>query len=445
MSPVYVFEEMRLPMELLAAALAFLLPFGARKPHFWLRAVLGYVGAVLFSLLFFPIFLNKEAPRFENFSVFWYTLIALSAMVYGKLCFQIGWCDALFFDISAFLTQNIAYCVYHCFFARVLFERIREWLPLYVLGAVLVTAVVLISVYFIFRKPLRMCNGKLMDNSRYILYGLIGMFMAMIVCLFFYQGAFEFRISIFDRMAWISGIVLCVFFLLTQYSVISAIIRTRETTALENMLRGSEHHYELTKEHITIINRKCHDLKHQLKALELATDDERTEYIREARNSVIFYQHLVYTDNEALNTILAEKGLFCQERDIDFRCAVDDVDLSFIRLPDLYALLGNAIDNAIEYAGSQKDPAMRIINLRIDQKDLFVGIQVTNPYSGHILSPDELPKTNKPNPQDHGFGLRSMRYLAEKYGGAMEYSTIENQFTLQILLPISKQLTDMQL
>lgn len=210
------------------------------------------------------------------------------------------------------------------------------------------------------------------------------------------------------------------------------------------MLRGSERYYELTKEHIAIINRKCHDLKHQLKALERATDGERAEYIKEARDSVMFYQHLVYTDNEALNTILAEKGLFFQEKDIDLCCAVDDVDLSFIRLPDLYALLGNAIDNAIEYAQSQKDPDMRIIDLRIDQKDLFVGIQVIDPYSGSILPSDELPRTNKPNPQDHGFGLKSIRYLAEKYSGAMEYSTIGGQFTLQILLPLSRQLTDEQ-
>lgn len=439
MSPVYVFEEMRLPMELLAAALVFLLPFGERKPHFWLRATLGYVGGILFSLMYFLIFLDKEAPRFGNFSVFWYGLIALSAVVYGKLCFRIGWCDALFFDISAFLTQNIVYCLYHCFFARVLFEKIRELLPLYVLGAVFVTALVLTPIYFTFRKPLRACGGRLLDDTRYILYGLIGMFLAMMVCLFFYQGAFEFRTSVYDTLAWLSGVVLCLFFLQIQYSVIRAIIRTRETAILENMLRGSERYYELTKEHIAIINRKCHDLKHQLKALERAAEDERTEYIREARNSVNFYQHLVYTDNEALNTILAEKGLFCQEKGIDFRCAVDDVDLSFIRLPDLYALLGNAIDNAIEYVQSQESPEMRIINLRIDQKDFFVGIQVVNPYAGNVLSSDELPKTNKPNPQDHGFGLKSIRYLAEKYSGAMEYSTAGNQFTLQILLPMANR------
>ena len=71
---------------------------------------------------------------------------------------------------------------------------------------------------------------------------------------------------------------------------------------------------------------------------------------------------------------------------------MDDVDLSFIRLPDLYAILGNAIDNAIEYVQEQSDPNMRTISLRISKNRQFVGIQVTNPYAGEALSPWELPK-----------------------------------------------------
>ena len=47
-------------------------------------------------------------------------------------------------------------------------------------------------------------------------------------------------------------------------------------------------YYELSKEHIAIINRKCHDLKHQLKAL-AADDSQRAEYIKETQESIEFY------------------------------------------------------------------------------------------------------------------------------------------------------------
>ncbi|MBQ9269115.1 MAG: sensor histidine kinase [Oscillospiraceae bacterium] len=435
MGPVYVFEEMRLPMELLAATLIYLFPFGERRERFWLRAVGGYVLLTLFALLYFPIFLDKEAPRLAFLSVFWYSLIALTAVGYGKYCFRITWCDALFFGIAAFLTQNIVYCIYHCFIARVLIPVLRLALPLYIFGALLVCAVVYVPVCLVFQKPLRNCRGLLLEDNRFNMLELGGVFLVMMICLFFYQGAFDRRVSLFDTLAWLSGVVICLFMLLILYSILQGVVRMRENTLLENMLRSSEHYYELSKEHIAIINRKCHDLKHQLKALATADESQRAEYIEEAQKSIIFYQHLIYTDNEALNTILAEKGLFCQEKDIDFQCAVDDVDLSFIALPDLYAILGNAIDNAIEYVETQLDRNMRTISLRITKNHQFVGIQITNPYAGAALPSGELPKSKKADPYNHGFGLQSIRYLAEKYGGTMEFSTHSGLFALQIMLP----------
>ena len=434
MTPVYVFEELRLPMELLTAALVFLLPFGEKKDRFWMRAAAGYILLTCFSLLFFPIFLDKEAPRLEFLSVFWYSLIALTAVVYGKLCFRITWCEALFFDIAAFLTQNIIYCIYHCFVARVLMPDLRLMLPLYIAGAFFSTALVCVPVYFLFYKPLKDCRGHLLEDNRYNALELSGVFLVMMICLFFYQGAFHRRVSAFDTLSWLSGVVICFFMLLILYGILKGVVRTRENILLEDMLRSSEHYYELSKEHIAIINRKCHDLKHQLQILSTIDESQRAQYIEETQKSILFYRHLVYTDNEALNTILAEKGLFCQDKGIDFQCSVDDVDLSFVRLPDLYAILGNAIDNAIEYVERQTDQNMRTISLRISQNHQFTGIQVTNPYAGEALDPGVFPESRKKDPYNHGFGMQSIRFLAKKYGGTMEFSTDNGLFTLQVML-----------
>ena len=50
-----------------------------------------------------------------------------------------------------------------------------------------------------------------------------------------------------------------------------------------------------------------------------------------------------------------------------------------MRLPDLYAILGNAIDNAIEYVEKQSDPDMRAISMRIERRGMFIGMQVMIP------------------------------------------------------------------
>ena len=435
MSPTYCFEEMRLPMELLACLLVFLIPFAPKKPRFYLRACAGFAALTLFSLLYFPIFLDKDAPRLKILIVFWYSLIGLAGMFYARFCFVISRCDALYLTISAFLGQNIIYCLMHCFVARVLFPSLRDHLLLYIVLSILFTALVLFLLRLGFKRALLEAGGHLLEDTGQVLFTLFIFFALVLVCLFFYQGAFAARLSFFDTMAWLSGVLVCIFFLIIQYGIVRSIVRIREKIVLENMLRSSEKYYEMSKEHIAIINRKCHDLKHQLKALEKAGDEDRKEYIQDAQKSIDFYQSLVYSDNEALNTILAEKGLFCQEKEITFRCSVDDVDLSFIRLPDLYAILGNAIDNAIEYVETLTDPALRAISMRIDRRGSMIGIQIINPYTGESLLSDDLPRTRKEDAANHGFGMKSIRYLAEKYGGIMEFSTEGGLFTLQIMIP----------
>ena len=410
--------------------------FAPAKPRFVLRAAGAFAGLTLFSLLYFPLFLDKEAPRLQFLIVFWYGLIALSAMAYARFCWCISCCDALYFTLAAFLSQNIIYCIIHCFAARELFPSLRSHLVLYVLATALFTALVYFILWYWFKKPLTAAGGHLLEDTPMALLSLAGLFLLVLILLFFYQSAFSARISFFDTMAWFSGVVVYVFFLIIQYGIVSGVVRSREKSILENMLRSSEKYYETSKEHIAIIiNRKCHDLKHQLKALEKAGEEDRSEYIKEAQRSIDFYQSLVYSDNEALNTILAEKGLFCQEKEITFRCSVDDVDLSFIRLPDLYAILGNAIDNTIEYVETQTAPSLRAISMRIDRRGSMIGIQVINPYTGESLLSGDLSKTHKEDAANHGFGMKSIRYLAEKYRGIMEFSAEGGLFTLQIMIP----------
>ncbi len=58
------------------------------------------------------------------------------------------------------------------------------------------------------------------------------------------------------------------------------------------------------------------------------------------------------------------------------------------------------------------------------------------PYAGEPITSGQLPQSHKEDSANHGFGMKSIRFLAEKYGGTMEFSTADGLFTLQILLPV---------
>ena len=431
---------MRLPMELLAAMLIFLYPFADKKPHFIPKAIIGYIVPTLLSLLYFVIFgIDKESPRLLFLIIFWYLLFALIAPLYGRLCFYISISDAFLFGGLSFALQNFVYNIFHVYIAAKLFPYIRSTLIVYIICTAIFTCIIYYIVYILYRSVLSASNRIIMeDNFKNIfIYSIINILIYS--SLIYYQAVLKHGYSVFDQYAWTTGAFISLLILLVQYNAISAMIYSEKTQIMENMIRNSEHYYELSKEHIAIINRKCHDLKHQLKVLRTVSEDEKDAYISEAEKSIIFYQDLIYTDNEALNTILAEKGLFCREKGIDFNCSVDDVDLSFIRVSDLYALLGNAIDNAIEYTNKQTDEKLRSISLRINKNNNFVGIQISNPlsYEDSLKLSNITGKnidTTKADKLNHGFGLKSIEYLSKKYNGNMEYFACDGVFTLQIVL-----------
>ena len=48
---------------------------------------------------------------------------------------------------------------------------------------------------------------------------------------------------------------------------------------------------------------------------------------------------------------------------------------------------------------------------------------------------DGLPASTKDDPRFHGYGLKSIRYVARKYGGTATVGVRDSWFELKVLLP----------
>ncbi len=211
----------------------------------------------------------------------------------------------------------------------------------------------------------------------------------------------------------------------------------RQELAMMNMLwRMEQEQYQLSKENIALINQKCHDLKHQIRAIRNASKEDIDRYLEEMEGSIQIYESIVKTGNEVLDTILTEKSLYCRERGITVSCVADGSQMGFIHTVDLYAILGNALDNAIEAVEKFKHEEKRQIDVLIYRQQNFLVINVINPLKGTLVYEEELPVTTKGDTQYHGFGLRNMRYLVKKYDGFLSVSTEDGCFSLKILMPI---------
>lgn len=211
----------------------------------------------------------------------------------------------------------------------------------------------------------------------------------------------------------------------------------RQELAVMNMLwKKEQEQYELSKENIALINQKCHDLKHQIRAIRYMNKDEIDAYLNEMEGSIEIYESIVKTGNEVLDTILTEKSLYCKERGITVSCVADGSQMGFINTIDLYAILGNALDNAIEAVEKFMHQEKRQIDVMIYRQQQFLVINIVNPMKEKLVFEEELPKTTKADRFHHGFGLKSIQYMVKKYDGNLNVSVEDGCFSLKILIPI---------
>ena len=208
---------------------------------------------------------------------------------------------------------------------------------------------------------------------------------------------------------------------------------------VRKMLEDERVRYTRNQATVDALNIKAHDLKHQLLALQLDPDGIKTEDIYRA---VEAYDAICHTGNAALDVIITNKNLICLGKRISLTRMLDGSCLSFMQDSDIYSLMGNIIDNAIDALESVQDAQRRAISLTLSAKNGMALIHEDNYYCGTLVFEDGLPKTTRQDVYSHGFGMKSIRLLVEKYGGHMRVSADGNIFSLDILIPIPAGASD---
>ena len=212
-----------------------------------------------------------------------------------------------------------------------------------------------------------------------------------------------------------------------------------EKEMMDRMLFEQDRQRKLAQQTIDLINMKCHDMRHQIREIGISKS-LNSEVIDEMEKSITLYDTMVKTGNEALDVILSEKSLLCYRKGIVLTCVADGGRLDFMSATDLYSLFGNAIDNAIEAVMKIDDPDGRIIGLRIHAVGQMVTVNLKNSFAGELkLDDDGFPVTTKEDKRYHGFGLKSIRYVVEKYDGSVAVQVEDGMFNLNFLVPLPLQ------
>ncbi|TCD54043.1 ATP-binding protein [Alloscardovia theropitheci] len=212
-----------------------------------------------------------------------------------------------------------------------------------------------------------------------------------------------------------------------------------EVEVMRDITYRQQKHYEISQEYRDIINMKMHDMKKFLNYDESHDSSWKNSPATHQQivETITAYDSIYHTGNQAIDAIINEKSLYCARRNINLQCIVDGSVLSFMEDADIYSLVGNIADNAIDAVESiQGGEQSRTISFSIYEDAGMVILRETNYYEGTLSLKDGLPQSKRNNQYEHGFGLRSVRYIVRKYHGRMSIKVDNQLFDMTVLIPI---------
>lgn len=174
-----------------------------------------------------------------------------------------------------------------------------------------------------------------------------------------------------------------------------------------------------------------HDLKHDFQLinhyLKNKDYDQLQELIKHKQDLITDIPILINSPNELINVILNNKIIHCYTKNIQMNSELFVNKKIPIHELDLCELLSNLLDNAIE-----NSPENSQIIVKLKQDDLFFHIYIENKRSYEMNREKEKDKKN------HGFGLKSVKRIVDKYNGQIEIQKDTNEFIVCVNLLIGK-------
>lgn len=430
MSDLTFWACVRFSLQLMFAALPFLFYLPRRK---WFPGRL-LAGELVFFVLAYGVFRGIQTVFGDALpgEILYYLLVFLEVLALVNLCFEVSGKELIFIGTGAYAIQHLSFNLAQMALNIPIAE---QWLRgNFLWNRVIPYIIVPILAYLFLIRTFRE-NGELKaKDNRMILLALATIFITVVISLIARKTDGP---SLQQLVYYLYGSICCILALLILMYIPKENRLQHEQQTLEQIIQVMGEQQQVSKESVEIINRKCHDIKHQLKALmEMEDKEQRRKYTEEIRQAISIYDAIYQTGNAALDFVLREKALRCQEYEIKFSCLTDGKELGFINTLDIYALFGNILDNAIESVTKEADEEKRIINLHVLRREQILHIHADNYCNEEIIFEDGLPVTDKKDKAYHGFGVRSIRHVAEKYGGEMVLKKEKERFVLDILIPI---------
>ncbi|MCR4646640.1 MAG: GHKL domain-containing protein [Oscillospiraceae bacterium] len=213
-------------------------------------------------------------------------------------------------------------------------------------------------------------------------------------------------------------------------------IRKQKITLMEQQIEMQEHDIIALGEKYEETIHLRHDMRNYLVgALHMSKKqqgDEIADYLAALISEKIdVITPFVHTKNTTLEAIINSKMTTADKMGIKVHCVIFS-EMENLKDIDVCILLANLFDNAIE--ACRKNTSESEISLRIWKEAGYYCIDLSNTVENDVLKENPDLKTTKKEELLHGYGLRTVREIVDKYNGILNFRQIDQTFHAYISL-----------
>lgn len=299
------------------------------------------------------------------------------------------------------------------------------------LGRVLCWLLILLIIRRVVRRPVVPLSGRM-----WAMLDALGVLPFLTTLIIVVGGDFRYDYPDGRLMLILRLVLLCAALLSFGLLLMLALLARHEQLERERALWQSQgYYYRNLEESQAQVRSLRHDMANHLQVLAGLSGGAVREYVGQLLSSPAMNAQGRVCENEVVNAVVAGKASLMQEYGVSAHYLVQLPAQLPVADVDLCALFANALDNAID-ACRKLPEGKRELTLRARCDQGILVMECENPCAEPPPRQHGRWVTSKPDPARHGFGLQSIRQVAEHYGGSMSAEYYDGRFVLLVSLRV---------
>lgn len=178
-----------------------------------------------------------------------------------------------------------------------------------------------------------------------------------------------------------------------------------------------------------------HDMKNHILVITSYLNSNEYDKAKEYLSVILDNLNKIYTyietGNSVLNYIVNTKLQYAKENGIQVKAEIENIQFKIMGSVDFSSLLSNLLDNAIEAS---------LLSLN---KELYVGvlkkrgydtILIKNTIDESVLDKNPNLISSKTSKEKHGYGIKQIKSIIEKYDGMIDFYEEAGRFCVYIMV-----------